>query len=104
MLGFDDTTGSIRAMFRRRLPIQRPILVAALAAVPWALALGCVYYQPIVYRPATLGQELESLEAARQANLLTEQEYATKRAELIEVWKAIDSAPIFVDAAPRLKP
>ncbi len=91
-------------MFRRRLPIQRPILVAALAAVPWALALGCVYYQPIVYRPATLGQELESLEAARQANLLTEQEYATKRAELIEVWKAIDSAPIFVDAAPRLKP
>lgn len=69
----------------------------ALAA---ALALlappACVQFSPVVTRPPTLGEELLSLDAARKDGLLTDEEYARRRAEAIATWKAIGTAAVEV--------
>lgn len=55
---------------------------------------ACVTYRPVVTRPATLGEELMSLESARKDGLLTDEEFSKRRAETIATWKAIGDTPI----------
>ena len=43
------------------------------------LNAGCIAYRPIVTRPPTLGSELISLDEARSAGLLTDDEHAHRR-------------------------
>lgn len=76
----------------------------ALLAVSFLAIPGCVQkFGPIVTRPATLGEELLSLDAAHKEGLLTDEEFATRRARTIAMWKAIGTAPVAipeVDDAP----
>jgi len=84
------------SMANARPPTSRGalVLLAALAVVPWALSLACVNFRPVVTRPATLGEELISLEEARRSGLLTEDEFTARRAQTIEAWKKIGDAAI----------
>jgi len=80
--------------------LSHALLAALFLATP-----GCVipYFRPIVARPPTLGEELLSLDAAHKDGLLTDEEFATRRAQTIAVWKAIGTAPVEVpeeDDAP----
>lgn len=79
-------------------------LSRALLAVLFLAMPGCVQkFGPIVTRPPTLGEELLSLDAAHKEGLLTDEEFATRRAQTIAVWKAIGTAPVEVpeeDDAP----
>lgn len=68
--------------------------LTVLAMLPWALSLGCIIYRPIVTRPATLGDELLSLDSARKSGLLTDEEYAARRAQTIAEWKKISDTPV----------
>lgn len=76
----------------------------ALLAVLFLAMPGCIQkFGPIVTRPPTLGEELLSLDAAHKEGLLTDEEFATRRAQTIAVWKAIGTAPVEVpeeDDAP----
>ncbi|MFN5495216.1 MAG: hypothetical protein ACK5WD_05295 [bacterium] len=76
----------------------------ALLAVLFLAMPGCIQkFGPIVTRPPTLGEELLSLDAAHEEGLLTDAEFATRRAQTIAVWKAIGTAPVEVpeeDDAP----
>lgn len=76
----------------------------ALLAVLFLAMPGCVQkFGPIITRPPTLGEELLSLDAAHKEGLLTDAEFATRRAQTIAVWKAIGTAPVEVpeeDDAP----
>lgn len=74
--------------------IGRPWVLAALAALPWVGTTACVIYRPVVYRPATLGEELVALDQARKDGLLTDAEYAARRELLIAAWKEIGTTPI----------
>ena len=58
------------------------------------LNAGCIAYRPIVTRPPTLGSELISLDEARSAGLLTDDEHAHRRHQTIELWLSIASTPI----------
>lgn len=79
-------------------------LSRALLAVLFLAMPGCVQkFGPIITRPPTLGEELLSLDAAHKEGLLTDEEFATRRAQTIAVWKAIGTAPVEVpeeDDAP----
>ena len=55
---------------------------------------ACVQFDPVVTRPPTLGEELLSLDAARKEGLLTDEEFAMRRAQAIHAWKAIGTAPV----------
>lgn len=67
----------------------------ALLAVLFLAMPGCLQkFGPIVTRPPTLGEELLSLDAAHKEGLLTDEEFATRRAQTIAVWKAIGTAPV----------
>lgn len=79
-----------------RLRPSRPIILglAAFATLPWALSAACVQYQPVVTRPATLGEELMSIDSARKSGLLTDEEYAARRAQTIAEWKKIGDTPV----------
>lgn len=78
----------------------RVLAVALLLLAP----PSCIrHFQPVVTRPPTLGEELLSLDAARRDGLLTEEEFAARRAQTIEAWKAIGTATVEVpeeDDAP----
>ena len=80
-------------------PRQVPAL-ALLAALPWITSTACVQYQPIVRRPPTLGEELISLDEARNHGLLTQAQYDKRRAETIAAWKRIGDAPIVETKKP----
>ena len=88
---------TVRGMATLTRP-TRPVLVGltVLATLPWALSLGCIIYRPIVTRPATLGDELLSLDSARKSGLLTDEEYAARRAQTIAEWRKIADTPIEV--------
>jgi hypothetical protein len=49
---------------------------------------------PRVTRPPTLGEELLSLDAARNEGLLTEEEFVARCAQTVAAWKAIGTAPV----------
>jgi hypothetical protein len=49
---------------------------------------------PRVTRPPTLGEELLSLDAAREEGFLTEEEFVARRAQTIAAWTAIGTAPV----------
>ena len=76
----------------------------ALLAVLFLAMPGCVQkFGPIVTRPPTLGEDLLSLDAARRDGLLTEEEFAARRAQTIQAWKAIGTTTVEVpeeDNAP----
>lgn len=76
-----------------RLVNRTPSAVAAallLCAPP-----ACVgRLDPSVTRPPTLGAELLSLDALRKDGLLTDGEYAERRARTIRAWRAIGTAPV----------
>ncbi len=73
---------------RWRLPL---LAVAGLVAMlPWAMSVACVNYNPRVYRPSTLGQELIDLKAAHEKGLLSDAEYADETARARERFRAID--------------
>jgi hypothetical protein len=65
---------------------------------------SCIqHFHPVVTRPPTLGEELLSLDAARRDGLLTEEEFAARRGQTIETWKAIGTTTVEVpeeDDAP----
>jgi len=71
-------------------------LLALLGTAPWLASAACIVYRPIITRPATLGEELISLDQARRSGLLTDDEYAVRRAQTIEEWKKIADTPIEV--------
>lgn len=79
---------------------SRVLAVALLLLAP----PSCIqHFKPIVTRPPTLGEELLSLDAARRGGLLTDEEFAARRAQTIQAWKAIGTAPVEVpeeDDAP----
>ena len=64
------------------------------STAPCLLMAACVTYRPVVTRPATLGEELISLESARKDGLLTDEDLSKRRAETIATWKAIGDTPI----------
>jgi hypothetical protein len=65
-----------------RLPLSLAlVLLAALVTAPIA---GCGSSAKVEARTATVGQELQDLEDARNKGLLTEDEYARKRAEIMK--------------------
>ncbi len=88
--------GTIGRMTRAHTPPSRRAMIglAAAAVLPWALSLACVIYRPIVTRPATLGEELLSIDHARKAGLLTDAEFEARRAQTIAEWKKIADTPI----------
>lgn len=71
-------------------------MLAVIALGPWLASAACVIYRPIITRPATLGEELLSLDQARKSGLLTDDEYAARRTQTIEAWKKIAATPIEV--------
>ena len=78
------------------MPRSVPRLSSAIAAALLLLSPpSCIrHLDPVVSRPPTLGEELLSLDAARKEGLLTDEEFAARRARTIEVWKAIGTAPV----------
>jgi hypothetical protein len=65
-----------------RLPLSLAlVLLAALVTAPIA---GCGRSAKVEARTATVGQELQDLEDARNKGLLTEDEYARKRVEIMK--------------------
>ena len=75
-----------------RLPL---LAVAGLVAtLPWAMSVACVQYNPRVYRPSTLGQELIDLKTAHEKGLLSDAEYADETARARERFRAIDREAI----------
>ena len=75
--------------------VIRCVTLLLLASIsPCLLMAACVTYRPVVTRPATLGEELMSLESARKDGLLTDEEFSKRRAETIATWKAIGDTPI----------
>ena len=75
-------------------------LPRAITAMLFLLAPpSCVQLNPLVTRPPTLGEELLSLEAARADGLLSDEEFALRRTQTMEVWKAIGTAPVEVPTA-----
>ena len=74
------------------IPSATLLLLSRIA--PCLLMAACVTYRPVVTRPATLGEELMSLESARKDGLLTDEEFSKRRAETIATWKAIGDTPI----------
>ena len=83
---------------------RRHAALAALAALPWVLSLACVIYRPIVSRPPTLGEELLSLDQARNDGLLTQAEYERRRDETIDAWKRIGETPVESKHGPAIPP
>lgn len=75
---------------------SRVLAVALLLLAP----PSCLQHvKPTVTRPPTLGEELLSLDAARRDGLLTDEEFALRRVQTIQVWKAIGTAPVEVPDA-----
>ena len=68
--------------------------LAAISLLPWICCAACVMYRPVVTRPPTLGDELISLDQAKEDGLITQEEFDKRRAETIAAWKAIGNAPI----------
>lgn len=83
------------------MPRNTPRASHTLAAALLILApLGCAQrLNPAVTRPPTLGEELLSLDAARKEGLLTDAEFAARRAQTMQAWKAIGTAHVMTPEA-----
>ena len=80
---------------------QRPAPHCGLAlrlAVPalavCMLSLGCVTHIPASNRPASIGKELIDLDRAHKDGLVSDDEYASMRAEALRNFERIGETPV----------
>lgn len=83
---------------RSRRPASRHarslrLVVPAFAV--WMLSFGCVTHIPASNRPAPIGKELMDLDRAHQDGLVSDDEYARIRADMLRNFERIGQTPVY---------
>ncbi len=68
--------------------------IAAPAIAVWTLSTACVVHIPSANRPAPIGKELIELDRAHKDGLVSDDEYARTRADMLRNFERIGQTPV----------
>ncbi len=77
------------------LALRLALRLAVPALAVCMLSFGCVTHIPASNRPATIGKELIDLDRAHKDGLVSDDEYASMRAEALRNFERIGETPVY---------